>query len=121
MFIFKMKFTNLQSSPCNVAFLVSIYQLSLAFRPKLIAICFATLTIHNDNEFCNTCSMPYFTRNSSLTLCLFRTYSRVGTEVQSTSTWTQLNAGFKETNRCTAVSTTFKLFPPQDMSQHLSS
>lgn len=31
------------------------------------------------------------------------------------------NAGFKETNRCTAVSATFTLFLPQDMSQHLGS
>lgn len=31
------------------------------------------------------------------------------------------NAAFKETNRCTAVSATFTLFLPQDMSQHLGS
>lgn len=29
------------------------------------------------------------------------------------------NAAFEETNRCTAVSATFTLFLPQDMSQHL--
>lgn len=106
-----------------MAFIVSIYQPSLAFGSK------GTPAIQNDNEFRNTvsitCSMPYFTRDPSTDLVseLKQCSELTAVLVQKCSIHQPgpINAGFKETNRCAATSTTLELFPPQDMSKHLSS